>query len=277
MKTKVYFSKTCPTCGKGPHSPFRVFDARGKVISGCIDEFHTGHLVTPSESASWHGRTAAKKLRAEMKKMRQGGVTEYSRDAKENPKIRRAVRKRRKKNPPQYFYIHIQKHGRGPIMLYNGRSFSSPQNAKPEPFSTAAAAKYKARHLLGKYHRQLSAYKIWISDRFHGEATPATRVNPSPRNLDAAAQKLEDFTGFEATHVERAPARSKDKTGLVIGELDEIGYRAAREGIEGGRLTRYRHSFKKGSRPLLAVSTDGKQLHVVGGQYEFTDAGIEDR
>lgn len=195
----------------------------------------------------------------------------------ENP--RRRKKRKARKNPAQYWYIHIQKYGTGPVMLYNGRSFSSPQNAKPVPFKTQNEAMYKARHLLGR-HKILSQYKIWVSHQTYGAPTEKTRVNPrrkNPEAIDAAAKKLEDFTGREATHVERAPARSAEKTGLVIGELDQIGYQAAREGIDGGRTARYMHKFRKGSRPLLAVSTDGKQLHVVGGQYEFTEAGIEDR
>jgi hypothetical protein len=179
------------------------------------------------------------------------------------------------KNPA--WYIHVQKHGRGPVLLFNGQGFSN-QRA-PLPFTSANAAMYKARHLLGKY-QLLSQYKIWVSHQFYGAPTVNTRVNRARRNpesLDQAARKLEDFTGREATHVERAPARSKQKTGLVVGEMDRISYIVAREGIEGGRNTRFVHKFRKDSRPLLAVSTDGKQLHVVGGQYEFTDAGIEDR
>lgn len=268
MKTITYFAKTCPTCGKPPGAPFRVYDKEGKVISGCVDEFHTGHIAAPSESGRWHVRPHARKVRAEMKRSRLGGVTQY----KDNPK------RRRRKNPGGW-YIHIQRSGRGPVMLYNGKSFSNQAGEKPHAFKSAQAARIKARALLGQFNK-LSAYKIWVADTVHGAAHEKLRVNPSPRQsaaLDEAARKLEDFTGHDATHVQRARLRSAEKTGLVIGEMDEIGYRAAREGIEGGRLVRYRHKFRRGSRPLLAVSTDGKQLHVVGGQYEFTAAGIEDR
>ena len=109
------------------------------------------------------------------------------------------------------------------------------------------------------------------------EPNTSVRKNPSAPGLDEAARKLEEFTGRPAGETIESEPRSKDKTGLVIGELDLIGYRQAREGIDGGRMTRFAHKFRKNSRPLLAVSTDGKQLHIVGGQYEFTDAGIEDR
>lgn len=46
----------CPTCGRAPSNPFRSYDGHGNVIHGCVDAIHTGHLVTPSESARWHAR-----------------------------------------------------------------------------------------------------------------------------------------------------------------------------------------------------------------------------
>jgi hypothetical protein len=91
--------------------------------------------------------------------------------------------------------------------------------------------------------------------------------------LDEAAKKLENFSGHPVSHLESAYSRSNQSTGLIIGELDLVGYRARRD----GKTERYGHHFKKNSRPLLAVTSDGKQLHIVGGQYEFTEAGIEDR
>jgi hypothetical protein len=185
-----------------------------------------------------------------------------------------ALKKSRRANPS--WYIHVQRMGKGPVMLWNGKSFNDRPEARPVPFHSPQAAMQKARWLLGKYHEKLSAYKIWVSDQFFGASQEARRVNPE--SLDAAAQKLEDFTGRPATHVERVRPRSVEKTGWVLGEMDLIGYRAARKGIEGGKKVRYSHKFRvKDSRPLLATSTDGKQLHVVGGRYEVTEAGIEDR
>lgn len=58
----------CRTCGRPAGSPFRSYNADGKVAMGCIDDFHTGHLVTPSASAGWHASPAAKAWRAKMKK-----------------------------------------------------------------------------------------------------------------------------------------------------------------------------------------------------------------
>lgn len=62
----------CNICGRAPGNPFRVYDERGKVVNGCVAEAHTGHLVTPSESARWHNRAEAKKVRAALAKMQKG-------------------------------------------------------------------------------------------------------------------------------------------------------------------------------------------------------------
>lgn len=190
--------------------------------------------------------------------------------------LKKAKRRRRQARAnPGGWYIHAQRMGIGPVLLYNGRSFSNVD--KPLAFPDPRTAVRRARAVLRKHRKVLRYYKIWVADVHGAQAVAGRRVNPDNRALDEAARKLEDFTGHEATHVERARARSDEKTGLVIGELDLIGYRARREGVEGGKMTRYAHKFRAGSRPLLAVSTDGKQLHVVGGLYEFTEAGIEDR
>lgn len=55
--------ETCPLCCRPLSSPFRVYNDRGKVTAGCVDDSHTGHLTPISESASWHSRPEAKRLR----------------------------------------------------------------------------------------------------------------------------------------------------------------------------------------------------------------------
>jgi len=77
----IYFATTCPTCCKAPDAPFRVYSPEGKIINGCVDHFHEGHLVSPSQSSAWHHRKEAKAIRAASRKMRGGCVTEYRRDA----------------------------------------------------------------------------------------------------------------------------------------------------------------------------------------------------
>jgi len=59
---------------------------------------------------------------------------------------------------------------------------------------------------------------------------------------------------------------------LKIGQCDGVLYTTVRD----GKTERYIHKFKKSSRPLLAVSFDGRQLIMLGGAYQFTDRGIVD-
>ena len=47
--------------------------------------------------------------------------------------------------------------------------------------------------------------------------------------------------------------------------------------VRDGESEKYIHRFKKRSRPLLVSSSDGKSLHILGGEYEFTDRGIVDK
>lgn len=63
-------------------------------------------------------------------------------------------------------------------------------------------------------------------------------------------------------------ATRENETVLVIGELDGIIYRAetAREP--------FIHRFKKSDRPLLCVSSDGRQIYALKGGYEFTERGF---
>lgn len=63
------------------------------------------------------------------------------------------------------------------------------------------------------------------------------------------------------------------RRGLVVGELDGVLYTTVRD----GNVEKYIHRFKKKSRPLLTARADGKQLGIVGGQFQMTEAGIEDR
>jgi hypothetical protein len=61
----------CTTCCRDLGSPFRVYDASGKVTHGCIDSSHDGHLVQTSESNRWHHRPEAQAMRrAERDKLR---------------------------------------------------------------------------------------------------------------------------------------------------------------------------------------------------------------
>jgi hypothetical protein len=90
--------------------------------------------------------------------------------------------------------------------------------------------------------------------------------------LSDAAELLRDFSGHEPSEVVRIPKKEFNK-GLVLGVLDGVLYTTVRD----GEREAYIHKFRKQSRPLLAVSSDGTQIGIVGGRYQVTEAGIEDR
>src|SRR5574340_233722 len=93
--------------------------------------------------------------------------------------------------------------------------------------------------------------------------------NPSVKR---AAKLISSFTGKPAEVYGRVNLPPPPKTGIVIGELLGVIYRADRE------KTDYIHRFQsKSSRPLLVASHDGKRLILIGGSYRFTDRGIVDR
>jgi hypothetical protein len=77
---------------------------------------------------------------------------------------------------------------------------------------------------------------------------------------------------MDARGTERVKLKSP-KSGLVIGELDGVLYTTVRD----GKTERYIHRFRKRSRPRLIASHDGKSLHILGGEYEFTERGIVDK
>jgi hypothetical protein len=92
----------------------------------------------------------------------------------------------------------------------------------------------------------------------------------SPK-INAAIKLFEDFTGDKPEYIDTVKLPI-DTVCMAIGHCDGILYTTVRE----GQTEEYIHKFKKGARPVLAVSSDGKQLYLLGGDYRFTDRGIED-
>jgi hypothetical protein len=58
-----------------------------------------------------------------------------------------------------------------------------------------------------------------------------------------------------------------------MGYVEGIDYRTT----HGKKVELYHHDFAPGSRPLLCVSSDGRQVLLLGGRYKWTDRGIVDR
>jgi hypothetical protein len=117
----------------------------------------------------------------------------------------------------------------------------------------------------------------------HGERK--TRTNPVPPSsavrVREAAKLFRDFTGHDAEITSRVdaarelglPVRKGQKIPLLaFGELLAVEYETIRDNV----TERYRHAFRKSSRPLIAARHDGKRIYIVGGRYRFTERGIVD-
>ena len=87
----------------------------------------------------------------------------------------------------------------------------------------------------------------------------------------SAARLFTEFTGDEADHVESFEIPDDD-TLMVVGICEAIAYSAKRD----GETHSYQHEFKPSARPVLAVSSDGRRLYLLAGDYRFTSHGIED-
>lgn len=61
-------------------------------------------------------------------------------------------------------------------------------------------------------------------------------------------------------------AMEKPDNALEVGQFFGIAY------IAGGEI--YFHKFNKRNRPLVYVSSDGKQIYILKGGYRFTDRGF---
>lgn len=91
------------------------------------------------------------------------------------------------------------------------------------------------------------------------------------KKVSAGKKLYEDFREENAEKVQEF-AFDVPEVVIEIGSLDTVEYTTRR----GGKIEHYRHEFREKSRPLLAVSEDGKQLMIVGGRYRFTERGIVD-
>lgn len=97
-------------------------------------------------------------------------------------------------------------------------------------------------------------------------------MGPLPSEVAEAQQRYEEFTGHEASHGERVKIPTP-RAGLLVGDLDGVLYTTVRD----GRTEKYVHKFRRNSRPYLVAGSDGRSLHVLGGDFEFTERGIVDR
>ena len=111
-----------------------------------------------------------------------------------------------------------------------------------------------------------------------GRVPPSSRARTrAPLSRNAAVRRgaslYERFSGHEAEIVGRVKVAPLPKVGVIIGDLDFVGYTTVRD----GRIEKYIHKFAAQDRPALIVAPDGKSIHVIGGRYTFTERGIVDK
>lgn len=109
----------------------------------------------------------------------------------------------------------------------------------------------------------------------NGKPFPQTLMKNSSqrKSIKQAAKLFEDFTGEPANDPVEIAIPEMPKTALAIGKVLGIMYETVRDGVKES----YQHKFKSSSRPLMVVSSDGKQVLMLGGAYTFTDRGIVDK
>jgi hypothetical protein len=140
----------------------------------------------------------------------------------------------------------------------------------PQAQATAAALN-KARACYYKRYPQ-GFPPAWL----RAPKSKGRESNPVPQSKLAATQDgitlFKRFRGEEPEYIDKVKIHRHDVC-IVIGECDGILYSTVRD----GEPEKYIHRFKKKSRPLLCSSSDGSQLYLIGGSYDFTDVGITDR
>lgn len=91
------------------------------------------------------------------------------------------------------------------------------------------------------------------------------------KQLAQAVTLYSSFREAKPTKLARVPI-SIPKIVACMGYVEGIDYTTT----HNGKAVAYHHDFAAGSRPLLCVSADGKQLMLLGGFYKWTERGIVD-
>jgi hypothetical protein len=131
---------------------------------------------------------------------------------------------------------------------------------------------------LKKERRPNAAIILDAINRFliiHAKSSRYSNPVPASRTvqLREAATLYEDFSGHNAEVVAELDKPAIPDVLIAVGDCDGILYTTVRD----HKTERYIHEFKAKSRPLFAVSFDGKQIHLLGGAYDFTERGIVDK
>ena len=173
----------------------------------------------------------------------------------------------------------------GRVGYYTGSGFdtlmTNAKRYKNKGMATIQGAKFvgeKGVKFIGVYPATADPKKDIIPELKKGLSAlskPQKKANPikgsKRRRINKAAALYEDFTGHAADSYEVVELPQHD-TALKVGSVTGIMYSTVRDGKE----EHYIHEFKPTSQPAFAVSHDGQQVYLIGGNYLFTDSGIND-
>lgn len=98
-------------------------------------------------------------------------------------------------------------------------------------------------------------------------------MKQATEKLRIGSKLFADFTGDDSQFVDRVKKPIVPDVLVKIGQIDGIMYTTVRD----GKTEKYIHKFAQRSRPMFAVSEDGKQIFLLGGRYTFTERGIVDK
>jgi hypothetical protein len=93
----------------------------------------------------------------------------------------------------------------------------------------------------------------------------------SGRSYKKAVSLYRDFTGENPRHIDDWDVEIPD-VAMEVGKVTGIIYKTRMD----GRVQEFMHEFTGASRPILAASSDGRQLLLLGGDYKMTERGIVD-
>lgn len=94
----------------------------------------------------------------------------------------------------------------------------------------------------------------------------------SRRDIKKAARLYKSFRERAPNKVRKVTV-SMPRALMSMGHVDFIGYTTTHA---DGRATAYKHTFAKGSKPLLAAGPGQNQLYFIGGRFRVTGRGIVD-
>jgi len=147
------------------------------------------------------------------------------------------------------------------------RQYRKVKPAGPFPPYLQGAGKYYRKNLIS----EKTEHKLRMKKKKKERAAKNPRsVARNP--INQAIELFRKFREADPESVGMVPVKVP-RAAMTVGELDAVLYTTT----HGKKVVRYKHTFAPKSRPLLASSSDGRQLLILGGSYDFTQDGIVDR